>query len=164
MGVVGQRHAPAALPPGMPWYPLYRRLGGPQAENLAPPPGFDPRTDQPVASRYTDWAIAAHSQYTIRINFDVKVWQFPALHMVSSDHASTHSYEIWFYHHYTKHEFVITITLNMFVITITLNMHAVEIYSEKAETAIPTERCVPSTTVYCRHSHFLFVTTVDSVL
>ena len=27
------------------------------AENLAPPPGFDPRTVQPVASRYTDWAI-----------------------------------------------------------------------------------------------------------
>jgi hypothetical protein len=26
------------------------------AENLAPP-GFDPRTVQPVASRYTDWAI-----------------------------------------------------------------------------------------------------------
>ena len=24
------------------------------AENLAPPPGFDPRTVQPVASRYTD--------------------------------------------------------------------------------------------------------------
>jgi len=26
------------------------------AENLAPPPGFDPRTVQPVASRYIDWA------------------------------------------------------------------------------------------------------------
>ena len=41
-------------------YPLYRRLGGLQgrsgrAENLAPP-GFDPRTIQPVVSRYTDWA------------------------------------------------------------------------------------------------------------
>ena len=41
-------------------YPLYRRLSGPQgrsgrAENLAPP-GFDPRTVQPVVSRYTDWA------------------------------------------------------------------------------------------------------------
>ena len=43
---------------GKTWYPLYRRLGAPQgrsgrAENLAPP-GFDPRTVQPVASRYTD--------------------------------------------------------------------------------------------------------------
>ena len=41
-------------------YPLYRRLGGPQgrsgrAENLTPP-GFDPRTVQPVVSHYTDWA------------------------------------------------------------------------------------------------------------
>jgi hypothetical protein len=46
------------LPPGRTRYPLYRRLGGPQsrsgwAENLAPP-GFDPPTDQPVVSRYTD--------------------------------------------------------------------------------------------------------------
>jgi hypothetical protein len=29
-GVGGQRHASAALPPGKTWYPLYRRLGGPQ--------------------------------------------------------------------------------------------------------------------------------------
>ena len=48
------------LPPGKTRCPLYRRLGGPQgrsgrAENSAPP-GFDPRTVQPVVSRYTDWA------------------------------------------------------------------------------------------------------------
>ena len=30
------------------------------AENLASAPGFDPRTVQSVASRYTDWAILAH--------------------------------------------------------------------------------------------------------
>ena len=30
------------------------------AENLTPPPGFDPRTVQPIASRYTDCAIPAH--------------------------------------------------------------------------------------------------------
>jgi hypothetical protein len=30
MWVGGQRHAPAALPPGTTRYPLYRRLGGPQ--------------------------------------------------------------------------------------------------------------------------------------
>ena len=58
-GVGGQRHAPAALPPGKTRYPLYRRLGGPQGRSgrvrkISPPPGFDPRTDQPVASRYTD--------------------------------------------------------------------------------------------------------------
>ena len=62
MGVGGQHHAPAALPPGKTRYPLYRRLGGPQGRSgrvrkISPPPGFDPRTVQPVASRYTDWAI-----------------------------------------------------------------------------------------------------------
>ena len=64
MGVVGQHHAPAALPPGKTRYPLYRRLGGPQGRSgrvrkVSPPPGFDLRTVQPVASRYTDWAIPA---------------------------------------------------------------------------------------------------------
>ena len=31
-------------------------------EKSRPPPGFDPRTVQPVASRYTDWAITAHDK------------------------------------------------------------------------------------------------------
>ena len=60
----GQRHAPAALPPGKTLHPLYRRLGGPQGRSgkvrkISPPPGLDPRTVHPVASRYTDWAIPA---------------------------------------------------------------------------------------------------------
>ena len=59
MGVGGQRHAPAALPPEKTRYPLYRRLGGPQGQSgrvkkNSPPPGFDPQTAQPVSSRYTD--------------------------------------------------------------------------------------------------------------
>jgi hypothetical protein len=49
------------LPPGKTRYSLYRRLGGPQgrsgqARKISPPTGFDPRTVQPVVSRYTDWA------------------------------------------------------------------------------------------------------------
>ena len=57
------------LRPGKTRYPLYRRLGGSQgrsgrAENLAPP-GFDPRTVQPVVSRYTDWAIIIVIQFRI---------------------------------------------------------------------------------------------------
>jgi hypothetical protein len=59
MRVGGQRHAPAALPPGKTRYLLFRRLGGPQSRYVSPPPGFDPRTVQPVASRYTDYAISA---------------------------------------------------------------------------------------------------------
>ena len=60
LDVVGsQHHAPAALPPRKTLYPLYRRLGRPQVRsgrvrNISPPPGFNPRTVQPVASRYTD--------------------------------------------------------------------------------------------------------------
>ena len=50
-----------SLPPGKTRYPLYRRLDGPQgrygqARKISPPPGFDPRTVQAVASHYTDWA------------------------------------------------------------------------------------------------------------
>jgi hypothetical protein len=42
-------------------YPLYRRLGGLQGQSgrvwkISPPPEFDLRTVQPVASRYTDYA------------------------------------------------------------------------------------------------------------
>ena len=49
-------------------YPLYRRLGGHQDRSrrvwkISLPPGYDPRTVQPVAYRYTDWAIPAH-QFT----------------------------------------------------------------------------------------------------
>ena len=58
-GVGGQRHDPAALPPGKSRYPLYRRLGKPQGRSgrvrkISPPPGFDPQTVQPVASNYND--------------------------------------------------------------------------------------------------------------
>jgi hypothetical protein len=67
MVVDGERHSPAALNPVKETqYSMCRRLGGPQdrsgrVRKLSSPPGFDPRTDQPVANRYTDWAIAAHS-------------------------------------------------------------------------------------------------------
>ena len=64
MGEGDQRHDPAALPPGMTRYPLYRRLGRPQGLSgrvlkTSPPPVFDTRTVQLVASRYTDYAIPA---------------------------------------------------------------------------------------------------------
>jgi hypothetical protein len=68
MGVGGQRHGPAALPPEITRYPLYRRVGGPQGRSgrvrkISPPPAFDPRTVQPVASHYTHYAIQAHQQF-----------------------------------------------------------------------------------------------------
>ena len=70
MWMGGQRHAPAALSPGKDPVPIVQEAvwaSGPVwtgAENLPPPPtGFQSRTVQPVASRSTDWAIAAHPPY-----------------------------------------------------------------------------------------------------
>ena len=50
-------------------YPRYRRLGGPhgrcgRVRKISPPPGFEPRNVQPVASRYSDYAIPA-SEFSI---------------------------------------------------------------------------------------------------
>jgi hypothetical protein len=66
----GQHHTPAALPPRKTRYPLYRRLGGPQGwsgrvRKILPQLGFDPRTVQLVASRYTHYAIPARRDYTV---------------------------------------------------------------------------------------------------
>jgi len=68
MGLGGQRHDPAALTPVKTRYPLYRTLGGPQSwsvrvRKISPPPGFDPRTVQPVASRYIAWDIPALQEF-----------------------------------------------------------------------------------------------------
>ena len=67
-----------SLPPGKTRYPLYRRLGGPQGwsgqvQKISPPPGFDSRTVQPVASRYTDWAIPAPC---LRIDPFLRSWSY----------------------------------------------------------------------------------------
>ena len=54
-------------------YPLYRRLGGPQGRSgqvrkISSPPGFDPRTVQPIASRYTDWATRPTTRNKLSVN------------------------------------------------------------------------------------------------
>ena len=62
MGMSGQRHAPAALTPGKTRNPLYGltpRAGLEGRGKSHPPLGFDPRTVQSLATRYTDWAIPA---------------------------------------------------------------------------------------------------------
>ena len=81
MGVGGERHAPAALPPGKTRYPLYRRLGRPQSlsgelRKISPPPWFDPRSVRPVASRYTDYAIPApfRTPYIWKV-FEIQIWR-----------------------------------------------------------------------------------------
>jgi len=62
MGLGGQRHAPAALPPGK--IPGTHFVGGRVGSRAGldgcgksrPPPGFDPLTVRPVVIRYTDCA------------------------------------------------------------------------------------------------------------
>ena len=78
----GQRHAQAALPPRKTRYPLYRRLGGPQGRSgrvwkISPPPGFDLRNVQPIASRYTYWAPPNIILWDTIFSFE-PVWQLHA--------------------------------------------------------------------------------------
>ena len=75
MGVGGQRHAPAALPPGKTRYPLYRKEAGWAPRTVWTgaekplPPGFYLRTVQSVASRYTDCGIPTHNNILLVIKF-----------------------------------------------------------------------------------------------
>jgi hypothetical protein len=70
MGVGGQLHVPAALPPA-PERPDNHCIGcwvGPtdqsgQVREISPPPGFDPPTIQPIVSHYTDSAIPVHTKH-----------------------------------------------------------------------------------------------------
>jgi len=54
-GVGGQCHTSATLPPGKTRW-VGSRAGLDGCRKSRPPPGFDPRTAQPVASSYTDCA------------------------------------------------------------------------------------------------------------
>jgi hypothetical protein len=61
-------------------YPLYRRLAGPRGQSgkvrkISPQPRFDPRTVQPVASRYTDWAAQASDFRLYRFPYQVRCFQ-----------------------------------------------------------------------------------------
>jgi len=57
-------------------YPLYSRLGGPQGQSgwmriSCPPPRVNPRTVQPVVSRYVNYAISTHQQ----VGTEHKCWK-----------------------------------------------------------------------------------------
>jgi hypothetical protein len=74
--VGGQRHAPAASPPGKGRYSLFCRTGEPQgksggARKISPLPRFDPPTLQPVASRYVDYAIAAQLNCLVKVKKNI---------------------------------------------------------------------------------------------
>jgi len=80
-----------SLPPGKTRYSLYRRLGGPQGRSgqmrkISHPPGFDPLTIQPVASRYTDyatWPTKYNSLYYKIFQAFCRFWQACGNHVKS---------------------------------------------------------------------------------
>jgi len=77
--VRGQRHAPAALyPREIPGTYCTGGWVGPNAgldkvrKISPPPPGFDPRTVQPVASRYTDHATRPTDENGVNRNWPIR--------------------------------------------------------------------------------------------
>ena len=60
MVVGGQRHAPAAIPPGKVRYPLYRRLGGPQGRS-----GRVRKISPPTGIRFPDRGARSESLYRL---------------------------------------------------------------------------------------------------
>jgi len=64
-GEGSESHPGRSLPPGKTRYPLHRRLSGLQdrsghVRKIFPPPGFDPRTIQPVAQSLYRLSYRAH--------------------------------------------------------------------------------------------------------
>jgi hypothetical protein len=88
MGVGGQRHVPSALPPGKTQYPLHRRLVGPQGlsgrvRKISPPPGFDPRTAQPVVRSLKASPLPARSVMYVCVHMYIFIvcakWKFGSM-------------------------------------------------------------------------------------
>jgi len=82
-GVGGQRHAPAALPPGKTRYPLYRRLGGPhgrsgRVRNISPPPGFSIQYIRGLFRKYPDWPQYMKQIRLTRSEPQLSAAQFPS--------------------------------------------------------------------------------------
>jgi hypothetical protein len=101
-----------SLPPGKTRYPSTGGWVGPRAGmdrcgKSHPPPGFDPRTVQPIASRYTDYATrptndAVVAQYwavpdlgynfIFHVGYAYAIWRWLA--NLVADAYKRHSYEI----------------------------------------------------------------------
>jgi hypothetical protein len=100
-----------SLPPGKTRYPLYRRLGGPQdrsgqVRKILPPLGFDPRTVQPVASRYTDCA----TRPTLVIQDDCIYWFSYYNCLLFNTNTIQTTYKFQFYGSYSATPMTCTLT------------------------------------------------------
>jgi hypothetical protein len=81
MGGEWSKPRPGRLTLGKTRYPMYSRLGEPQGRSIwvrkiSPPPGFDPRTVQPVASRFTDCAIPAHVCVCVCVHIYIYIYTY----------------------------------------------------------------------------------------
>jgi len=102
MGVGCQSFVPAALPQGKrpgthctgSWEGPREGLDG--CGKSRPPRKFDPRTVQPVASRYTDWAIPAHN-VTVNLNFwnSACSYYWKAVFSPSCKKRGGNTYSVW---------------------------------------------------------------------
>ena len=92
-----------SLPQGKTRYPLHRRLGVPQGRSgqvrkISPPPGFDPRTIQPIVSRCTDYATRPTAKLMCRPNLLF---------------SSQRSIYIYIYVHYSLYDYINTIDVTV---------------------------------------------------
>jgi hypothetical protein len=62
------------------------RAGLNRVRKISPPPGLDPRTVQPVASRYTDWAIPDRTA-TIHLNATKRTVTFNNKGLPNTEHV-----------------------------------------------------------------------------
>ena len=112
------------------------RAGG-RERKISPPPGFDPWTVQPVASRYADWAIQApltgFNASTFHVNFVLQSgsWVFPPRHWVSPSTVRTYGvpcseeetpcfWMTWMTGHMTSHRVNGIVVRHMYGLTGTL--------------------------------------------
>ena len=97
-----------SLPPGKTRYPLHRRLGWPQGRSgqvrkNSTPPGFDPRTLQPVASRYTDCLLLVYLMIKSLLNsykvplpiIDINMSMFSYLRVQPEQHLLAENRDVW---------------------------------------------------------------------
>jgi hypothetical protein len=125
------------LPPGKTRYPLYKRLGGSQgrsgqARKISPPPGFDPRTIQPVVQSLYRLSYPAHVViYSIQnyLCFD-RYW----FNVCTADLSQKwgNSYVTWVIQSYYR--FRNATATQKFVITYTLIGNASKIQDEEIKT------------------------------